>query len=107
MFAKKFQLNSQTLEVIEELGKHMPGGFFIYKHDGPGELLYANHAVYSIFGCRDAEEFRALTGNTFKGMLHPDDFENVSKSIEEQIEGDEAKMDHTEYRIIRRDGAAR
>ena len=29
MFAKKFQLNSQTLEVIEELGKHMPGGFFI------------------------------------------------------------------------------
>ena len=107
MFAKKFQLNSQTLEVIEELGKHMPGGFFIYKHDGPGELLYANHAVYSIFGCRDAEEFRALTGNTFKGMLHPDDFENVSKSIEEQIEGDEAQMDHTEYRIIRRDGAVR
>ena len=51
MFAKKFQLNSQTLEVIEELGKHMPGGFFIYKQDAPGELLYANHAVYSIFGC--------------------------------------------------------
>jgi len=107
MFGKKFQLNSENLAVIEEIGRHMPGGFFIYKEEKPGELLYANHAVYRIFGCKDGEEFRALTGNTFKGMLHPDDYETVSKSIEEQVEGDEAQMDYTEYRIIRRDGAVR
>ena len=107
MFGKKFQLNSQNLAAIEEIGKHMPGGFFIYREEKPGELLYANHAVYNIFGCKNGEEFRALTGNTFKGMLHPDDFETVTKSIEEQVEGDEAQMDYTEYRIIRRDGAVR
>ena len=107
MFGKKFQLNSENLEVIEEIGKHMPGGFFIYKEDDPGELLYANRAVYDIFGCKNGDEFRALTGNTFKGMLHPDDYETVSKSIAEQIESSETKMDYTEYRIIRRDGAVR
>ena len=82
MFGKKFQLNSQNLEVIEEIGKHMPGGFFIYKEEDPGELLYANHAVFDIFGCSDIDEFRELTGYTFRGMLHPDDYEMVSKSIE-------------------------
>jgi len=107
MFGKKFQLNSQNLEVIGEIGKHMPGGFFIYKADKPGEILYANHAVYDIFGCDNENDFRALTGNTFQGMLHPDDFESVTKSIEEQIDGDEARMDYTEYRIIRKDGAIR
>ncbi len=107
MFENRFQLNRQNLEVIEEIGKHMPGGFFIYRAENPGELLYANHAVYDIFGCRNGDEFRALTGNTFKGMLHPDDFETVSKSIEEQIDSDEAQMDYTKYRIVRRDGAVR
>ena len=45
MFGKKFQLNSENFKVIEEIGRHMPGGFFIYKAEKPGELLYANHAV--------------------------------------------------------------
>ena len=67
MFENQFELNSQNLEVIEEIGKHMPGGFFIYRAEEPGELLYANYAVYNIFGCKDGEEFRALTGNTFQG----------------------------------------
>ena len=107
MFGKRFQLNDQNLEVIGEIGKHMPGGFFIYRQEDPGEVLYANHAVYGIFGCRDEEEFKSLTGNTFKGMLHPDDYETVSKSIEEQVDGDESQMDYTEYRIIRKDGAVR
>ena len=107
MFGNKFQLNRQNLEVIEEIGKHMPGGFFIYKAEKPGEVLYANHAVYSIFGCENGDEFRALTGNTFKGMLHPNDYETVSKSIEEQIDTDENQMDYTEYRIIRKDGRVR
>lgn len=57
MFGKKFQLNSQNLEVIEEIGKHMPGGFFIYREEKPGELLYANHAVYNIFGCKTGMNF--------------------------------------------------
>ena len=84
MSGEVFQLNEQNLSFIKELGKHMPGGFFIYKAEAPEELLYANRAVFEIFGCRNREEFIELTGFTFKGMLHPDDYEEVSASIKKQ-----------------------
>ena len=85
MFGKKFELNEQTIPVVEEIGRHMPGGFFIYKADKPEEVIYANRAVFEIFGCKDAEDFKALTGNTFRGMLHPEDYEKTEKSIDNQI----------------------
>ena len=107
MFGKKFELNEQNLAIIEEIGKHMPGGFFIYKAAAPEALLYANRAVFEIFGCADRAQFEALTGGTFRGMLHPDDYDAVSQSIAQQIERSEDQMDYAEYRIIRRDGAVR
>ena len=107
MFEKQFRLNEQSISVIREIGKHMPGGFFIYRAEQPEELLYANKAVFSIFGCKDLEEFKELTGYTFRGMLHPDDYASVSASIEQQISESGEKMDYAEYRIIRRDGAVR
>ncbi|MBP3216383.1 MAG: response regulator [Clostridium sp.] len=107
MFGERFLLNEQTIPVVEEIGKHMPGGFFIYRAEEPEELLYANQAVFDIFGCRDLEEFKELTGYTFKGMLHPEDYRKVSDSIIEQIEESEEKLDYVEYRIIRKDGAVR
>ena len=107
MFEKQFRLNEQSISVIQEIGNHMPGGFFIYRAEQPEELLYANKAVFSIFGCKDLEEFKELTGYTFRGMLHPDDYASVSASIEQQISESGEKMDYAEYRIIRRDGAVR
>jgi PAS domain S-box-containing protein len=107
MFGKSFLLNEQNLQVIEQIGEHIPGGFFIYKAKGNGELLYANQAVFDIFGCCDLAEFKELTGYTFKGMLHPDDYEKISASIENQIASSHNDQDHVEYRIIRRDGGVR
>ena len=108
MFGKQFQLSPETISIVEEIGRHMPGGFFIYRAAAPYELLYANHAVLDIFGCRDLDEFRALTGYSFRGMLHPDDFEAVNASIEEQIDRTAGEvLDYVEYRIVRRDGAVR
>ncbi len=34
MLGKKLFLNDQTITVIEEIGDHIPGGFFIYKAEG-------------------------------------------------------------------------
>ena len=107
MFGKRFQLNEETIPVVEEIGRHMPGGFFIYKAEQPEELLYANRAVLDIFGCANLEEFKELTGYTFKGMLHPEDYRPVSDSIVEQIAKSEERLDYVEYRIIRKDGAVR
>ncbi len=105
MFGKRFELNEQTIPVIEEIGKHMPGGFFIYEASGEEKLLYANQAVINLFGCDDLEDFKKLTGYTFRGMLHPEDYAEVSGSINEQIKSSDDNLDYVEYRIIRKDGS--
>ena len=102
-----FELNEQTLSVIEEIGGHMPGGFFIYQAETPEKLLYVNKAAINIFGCADLEDFKELTGYTFKGMVHPDDYQRISDSIVQQIGTNKDQMDYTEYRIIRKDGDVR
>ena len=100
-------MTEQILTVIEQFGEYMPGGFFIYRADDEGKLLYANKAVFEMFGCDSLEEFKALTGFTVRGMVHPEDYERISASITDQIKGSQADLDFVEYRIIRKDGAVR
>ena len=107
MIGKHFDLTEETLPVVEEIGGHMPGGFFIYKAEEPEELIYANKPVFDIFGCADLEEFKELTGFTFRGMVHPDDYDRITASIVQQIDTSEEQMDYAEYRITRRDGRIR
>ena len=107
MKGKKFELTENTLSIIEEIGGHMPGGFFIYKAKEPEELIYVNKPVFDIFGCADQDEFRALTGFTFRGMVHPEDYDRISVSIAQQIDESEDHMDYAEYRITRKDGKIR
>ncbi len=107
MIGKHFDLTEETLPVVEEIGGHMPGGFFIYKAEEPEKLIYANKPVFDIFGCADLEEFKELTGFTFRGMVHPDDYDRITASIVQQIGTSEEQMDYAEYRITRRDGRIR
>ena len=98
----------QSLSALKWLAEQMPGGFFIYRAEEPLELLYANSATLRIYGCQTEEELRTLTGNTFSGMVHPEDLREVQASIDEQIaDGNNAELDFVEYRIIRKDGAIR
>lgn len=70
--------------------------------------MYANGAVFKIFGCADLDEFKGLTGFTFRGMVHPDDYEEVDRSITNQISSESSEnRDYVTYRIIRRDGSIR
>ena len=107
MFSRNFVLNEQSLSIIEQFGEHMPGGFFIYKADENGELLYANKAVCDIFGCDDLEDFKNYTGFTFRGIVHPDDFERISSIIRTNANEVTDALDYVEYRIIRKDGEIR
>ncbi|MBO6159417.1 MAG: response regulator [Firmicutes bacterium] len=107
MAIKNFELTENSLTMIEQIGQHMPGGFFIYQAEGAGKCLYVNSTVMDFFGCRDLDEFNQLTGGTFAGMVHPQDRDEVFASIESQIKDGESGMDHVEYRIIRKDGSVR
>lgn len=86
---------------------HTGDGFFIYNANGDEKILFANQNVLDIYGCDTMEEFRNLVGNSFKGMVHPDDLERVEREISEQIHGSEKNIDYVEYRIVRRDGEIR
>lgn len=94
---------SKVIQFMDE----MPGGFFIYRADDDGQIIYANAALLRIFQCSTMEEFKELTGNTFRGMVHYDDLKEVEKSINEQIANSKYNMDYVEYRIIRKDGTIR
>lgn len=93
-------------EIINFMNE-MPGGFFIYRADGNEEIIYANKALLRIFKCENRKDFQELTGNSFKGIVHPEDLEEVEKSIQEQITHSKYDLDYVEYRIIRKDGSIR
>ena len=101
MLVEHFQLNEATLAVVEQIGSHMPGGFFLCRAEKPEELLYANHAVLNIYGCSSLDEFRELTGFTFRGMVHPEDYAALPFP---EDPGDGKEDSRAEYRILRRDG---
>ncbi len=100
--------DEQIVPAIEWVAEQMPGGFFVYRADDTQEIVYVNQATYHIFGCENAEEFSSITQNTFRGMVHPEDFEKIQKSIDDQIADEKnANNDYVEYRIIRKDGTIR
>ena len=95
------------LSALERLAADMPSGFFLYHATGDEELIFANRALIHMFGCDDLEDFKRHTGYTFRGLVHPDDYERVSESIHDQIVKEGGNMDYVEYRVIRKDGAVR
>ena len=95
------------LPILDHLTERMPGGFFIYRADDKEELLYANDVMLEIFGCKNLDEFKILTGYTFQGIVHPEDLDAVQASIKHQIATHDKKIDYVEYRIIRKDGSIR
>lgn len=100
-------LNEETLPIIEQVADQIPGGFFIYHADGDEELIYVNAGMLEIFGCSNEDELRELTGNSFKGIVHPDDLYKAEESIVSQIAINTNDRDYVEYRIIRKDGSIR
>jgi PAS domain-containing protein len=107
-FADDFSLTKYTMPIIQQMAEVIPGGFFIYREDAKREILYLNRKVLDIYGCDTRDEFMELTGGTFQGMVHPEDFDEIQKSIDMQIDDENSDgMDHVIYRIIRKDGAVR
>lgn len=103
-------LGSQDLETACEVitfMDEMPGGFLIYRADEGEQIIYANKALLRIFQCDTMDEFREMTGNTFRGLVHPEDLEEVEESIKDQIKGSQFDLDYVEYRITAKDGSIR
>lgn len=108
--SERLRTEAQNIQIAYYLMKftdEMPGGFFIYRADESRNLIYANKAMIRLFNCDSMEEFQELTGNSFRGIVHPDDYEAVEQSIKEQIENSCYDLDYVEYRIIQKGGEIR
>lgn len=103
---KSGEIISDAVPLIEELSQAMPGGFFIYQADEEAKLIYFNDLLVEYFGCTSREEFTEFVGNSFRGMVHPEDLDSVQADIDRQIVKT-GNMDHVVYRILRKDGSIR
>ena len=91
---------SEISEEFKNFIDEIPGGFLVYRADESEEIVYANKALINIFGCNDMQEFLNYTGNSFKGIVHPEDLGEVEASIRYQVENSADQIDSVEYRII-------
>ncbi|MCR5195854.1 MAG: GGDEF and EAL domain-containing protein [Pseudobutyrivibrio sp.] len=85
----------------------LPGGFFIYEAGGDEKILFAETNVIQLFGCRSFEEFLDYVGGSFKGMVHPEDFQKIENQIQAQTIYGEKRHDYVRYRIISKQGEVR
>ncbi len=96
-------LTESMLIAASEVAESIPGGYFSYHADGNLEIISFNREMLNLFDCSTAEEFREHVGNSFKGIVAPEDFEHVQQSIERQITIDNS-LDYVEYRIRTKTG---
>ena len=91
-------MGDEMLLAANEVAEGLPGGFISYHTDENLEIISFNTDLMKLFGCESAEEFRQLTGNSFKGLIHEDDFARVQEEIQRQITP-ENEIYLVEYRI--------
>ena len=96
-------VTESMLFAASEVAESIPGGYFSYHADGNLEIISFNREMLNLFDCNTAEEFRSHVGNSFKGIVAPEDFEHVQQSIEHQITIDN-DLDYVEYRIRTKTG---
>ncbi len=101
---KKFSTKMLTYNRVQlgvslsQISEGMPGGFLLYRNNEQLEILYANTRLWKIYECESLEQFKSFTGNSFRGCVHPNDWENVKKTIYEQIEISDG-YDYVRYKI--------
>ena len=85
----------------------LPGGFFIYENNEEEKILFADENIIHLYGCETLEEFREYVGNSFTGMVHPDDLHKIENQIQAQTMFGEKRHDYVRYRIITKQGEER
>ncbi|MGX8699278.1 MAG: bifunctional diguanylate cyclase/phosphodiesterase, partial [bacterium] len=95
------------MTILDRIPGELPGGFFIFRATESEEVCFADKNVTGLYGCETLEELRAYTGNSFKGMVLPEDYERVVSEIEAQTFKSGERHDYVHYRIQTKQGKTR
>ena len=88
----------------DTLYSHMPGGFFSYEAFGDEKILASNSYLWEMFGFDNEEDFMEHVHGSFKGIVSPEELDQVEESIAQQIKDHYREMDFVKYHIVRKDG---
>ncbi len=89
------------------LPKDVPAGFFVYYANGGEEIIYADDNIVKLYECDDLDDFREYTGNCFRGMVYPEDYETTQGTINKQTVFGAMRHDYVRYRIKTKNGNIR
>lgn len=104
---KKYALMSENdidRHAMTHIRHCMPGGFFSYQAYGDEMILFSNPYVWRLFGCDSEQAFMEHVHSSFRGVVCPEELEQVEQSIAEQVAVNEDQMDYVTYHIVRKDG---
>ncbi|WP_178861445.1 bifunctional diguanylate cyclase/phosphodiesterase [Thiomicrorhabdus cannonii] len=95
----------EALDRLQKIAAHLPGVIYQFKltPDGKTYFPFASEAIRDIYRL-SPEEAQSSAAKVF-GIIHPDDFENVGRSIEHSALT--LSLWHLEYRVKFDDGTVR
>lgn len=104
--AYKMQHRSQLGFALQDVSKNLPGAFLIYIADPENDdILFANHELIELAGCRDFDDFLDYTDRRFRNLIHPDERDSVETSIWEQIDAKtNGNNDYVRFHFAKKDG---
>lgn len=89
---------------IRSVAENLPVCFLVYQADEEQKILVVSDSLLKLCECADYQEFLEYTGGTFKGFVHPDDIDEVEKSIRSQVASNSHGLDEVDYRILTKNG---
>ena len=95
-----------SLDMLE-ITSGIPGAILVYRAYGNEEILFANEDMYRLLGCENFEDFMAYTKGSFRHVVHPEDYDRVSRTVWEQIRNGGEQIDYVKYRVVTKDGEER
>lgn len=96
-----------TIPFKNQVPENLNGGEYVYSGEGDHEILYADTNVIRLFECDSFEDLIHSIGSRARDMMHPDDYAESQRDINEQTSSIGHRHGYLRYRIVTKNGGIR